>query len=70
MDEQAKYLYKGYVILQAPHPTALNPTRRAWDIMDGEKVRKANISTVETAKHVIDTMLKYGYWGVKTGKEV
>lgn len=62
MDEQNAYLYKGYVIRQAPHPTVLNPTRQAWDIMDGDKVRKANISTIETAKHVIDTMLKYGYF--------
>ena len=68
MDEQSTYIYKGYVIRQAPHPTVQNPRRQAWDIMDGEKVRKANISTIETARHVIDTMLKYGYWGVKTGE--
>ena len=65
MDEPSTYHYKGYVLRLMPHPTALNPTRMAWDIMDGDKVRKANISTIETAKHVIDTMMKYGYWGVK-----
>lgn len=30
--------------------------------LDGDRVRKANIATIETAKHVIDTMIKYGYW--------
>ena len=54
--------YKGYIIRQAQHPTPLNPQRMAWDIHDGTKLRKQNISSLEVARHVIDTMIKYGYW--------
>ena len=54
--------YKGYIIRQAQHPTPINPQRMAWDIYDGTKVRKANISSLDLAKKVIDTMIKYGYW--------
>lgn len=57
-----EYTYMGYKIRQAAHPTPANPNRMAWDIYDGDRVRKGNISTLETAKHVIDVMLKYGYW--------
>lgn len=54
--------YRGYDIVKAPHPTTFNPKRETYDIMEGEVVRKANISTIETAKKVIDTMIKYYYW--------
>lgn len=54
--------YRGYSIVKAKHPTTFNPARETYDIMDGDKLRKANISTIETAKKVIDTMCKYGYW--------
>ena len=54
--------YKGYIIRQTPHPTPINPQRTAWDICDGTKLRKQKISSLEVARHVIDTMIKYGYW--------
>ena len=54
--------YRGYGIVKAPHPTTFNPNRETYDIMDGANIRKANISTIETAKKVIDTMIKYSYW--------
>lgn len=54
--------YRGYGIVKAPHPTTFNPKREAYDIMDGDKVQKANISTVDTAKKVIDMMVKHGFW--------
>lgn len=54
--------YRGYSIQKAPHPTPFNPNRETYDIMNGEKVKKCNISTIEIAKKVIDTMIKYGYW--------
>ncbi len=54
--------HRGYDIVKVPHPTTFNRTRETYDIMDGEKVRKANISTIETCKKVIDTMIKYNYW--------
>lgn len=54
--------YKGYAIVKRNYPTPINPRREAYDIMDGDRVRKANISTIETAKHVIDTMIKWNYW--------
>lgn len=61
--------YRGYDIVKAPHPTTFNPKRETYDIMDGDKVRKANISTIETAKKVIDTMIKYGYYHEKEDGE-
>ena len=54
--------YKGYTIQYAAHPTPLNPGRMAYDIYDGDKCRKANISGVELAKKYIDVMIRYGYW--------
>ena len=62
-----EYRHMGYIIRQSPHPTPINPQRTAWDIYDGAKLRKQNISSVEVARHVIDTMLKYGYWSRKVG---
>ena len=57
-----EYRHMGYIIRQSPHPTQINPLRMAWDIYDGTKLRKQNISSLEVARHVIDTMIKYGYW--------
>ena len=57
-----EYRHMGYIIRQALHPTPINPLRMAWDIYDGTKLRKQNISSLEVARHVIDTMIKYGYW--------
>lgn len=54
--------HKGYTIRYAAHPTPLNPGRIAYDIYDGDKCRKANISGVELAKKYIDVMIHYGYW--------
>ena len=54
--------HRGYEIVKVKHPTPFNPNREAYDIMDGYAVRKANISTIETAKKLIDTMVKYHYW--------
>lgn len=58
--------HRGYDIVKVPHPTTFNPHRETYDIMDGEKVRKENISTIETAKHVIDIMCKWNYWPDKS----
>ena len=56
------YTYRGYEIVSAKHPTPFDLQRTTWDVVDGDRVRKANIATIETAKHMIDTMIKYGYW--------
>lgn len=58
--------HRGYDIVKVPHPTTFNPNRETYDIMDGDTVRKANISTIETTKKVVDTMIKYGYWPDKS----
>lgn len=63
----AEYTYMDYTIRQVAHPTPINPCRLAWDIYDGYKLRKQNISTLEVAKHVVETMIKYGYWSSKVG---
>ena len=65
IEQPSLYIYRGYVIQKTPHPVPLNPNRLSWDILDGVVIKKANISTVEVARHVIDTMLKYGYWQTK-----
>lgn len=57
-----QYKYHGYTIKQIHSPTQLNPHRMTWSIFDGEKERKRNIGSLEVSKHVIDVMLKYGYW--------
>ena len=57
-----KKRYRGYTIIEAPHPVPYNKTRTAYDIVFGDTVKKANISTIELAQHYIDTMIKYGYW--------
>lgn len=54
--------HRGYDIVKVPHPSTFNPTRETYDIMDGTSLKKANISTIETAKKVIDTMIRYNYW--------
>lgn len=58
--------YRGYDIVKVPHPSTFNRNRETYDIMDGDKVRKANISTIETAKKVVDTFIKYGHWPDKS----
>lgn len=63
MSESVKY--RGYAIRRTHHPTPINPQRLTWDILDGERVRKSNIGSMEVAKHYIDVMLKYGYWQEK-----
>lgn len=60
MSESVKH--RGYTIRRAHHPTAINPQRMTWDILDGERVRKSNIGSMEVAKHYIDVMIKYHYW--------
>lgn len=53
--------HRGYDIVKVPHPTTFNPKRETYDIMDGDKVCKANISTIDTTKKVIDTLIRCGY---------
>ena len=55
-------MYKGYKIVYINHPIPINPQRMSYDILDGDRTRKANIGTVELCKRYIDTMIRYGYW--------
>ena len=61
--------YHGYEIVKAKHPTPLKPNRETYDILDGDKVRKTNIASLETAKHVVDVMCKWGHWPDKSRKD-
>ena len=61
------YSYRGYEIVRALHPTRLSPTRTTWDVLSDGKVRYSNIGSIETAKHLIDAMVKWGYWPEKGG---
>lgn len=54
--------HRGYDIVKTSHPIPCNPHREAYDIMDGEKVLKGNVSTVDTAKAVIDALIRVGIW--------
>lgn len=52
--------HRGYEIVKVKHPAPFNLNREAYDIVDGTAIRKSNISTIETAKTVIDIMIKHG----------
>lgn len=62
---KAEYTYRGYGIVRALHPTRLSPDRMTWDVFSDGKVRYSNIGSIETAKHLIDAMIKWGYWPEK-----
>ena len=51
------YTYRGYEIVSAKHPTPFDPQRTTWDVVDGDRVRRGNIASIETAKHLIDAMI-------------
>lgn len=57
-----KKRYRGYTIVETPHPTPRNSTKTAYDIVDGTVVKKANIGSIALSEHYIDLMIKYGYW--------
>lgn len=59
---KADYTYRGYGIVRALHPTRLSPDRMTWDVFSDGKVCYSNIGSIETAKHLIDVMIKWGYW--------
>lgn len=58
--------HRGYEIVKVKHPTPFNPIRESYDIVDGQILCKANVATISTAKTVIDTMIKYGFWQDKS----
>ena len=55
-------MYRGYKIMPAAHPTPVKRDIVTYDILDGDRIRKPNISTIELCTKVSDTMIKYGYW--------
>lgn len=59
------YTYRGYEIVSAKHPTPFDPQRTTWDVVDGDRVWRVDIASIETAKRLIDTMVKYRYWPEK-----
>ena len=48
--------------MRALHPTRLSPSRMTWDVVSDGRARYSNIGSIETAKHLIDAMIKWGYW--------
>ena len=58
--------HRGYEIVKAKHPAPFNLNREAYDIVDGAVICKGNISTIETAKMVIDVMVRHGIWKDKS----
>ena len=60
-------IYRGYRIVKALHPTALQPKRMTYDIKDADgKVYKTNIARIATWQLIIDLMLKFGSWKDKS----
>ena len=55
-------IYRGYSIVKSSHPTRVEPKRQTYDIQHNGELRKANIATIDTAKLVIDLMIKLGRW--------
>lgn len=66
MEDRNNSTYKGYEIVRAWHPRPGDTRRMAWDVVCDGKVRRENIGSIETAKRLVDTMIKYGYWPDKT----
>lgn len=66
MEDRNNSTYRGYKIVRAWHPRPGDTRRMAWDVVCDGKVRRENIGSTETAKRLIDTMIKYGYWPDKT----
>lgn len=62
--------HRGYTIVTAKHPSPTDPHKETFDILDGEKVRKANISTLTMAKRIIDTMVHMKKWPDKHANAV
>ena len=58
--------HRGYSIVKAIHPTAVNPARETYDIMDGDVVRQPNVSTVDFCKRIIDWMIEWNHWPEKS----
>ena len=60
-------IYRGYRIVKALHPTALQPKRMTYDIKDVDgNVCKTNIASIATGQLIIDLMLKFGFWKDKS----
>lgn len=55
-------MYKGYEIRKADYPIKAAPSRAGFDILRAEDVKMRNVKDVETAKWVIDKMIKAGQW--------
>lgn len=55
-------IYRGYSIVKSSHPTRVQPKRETYDIQHNGELRKANIATIDTAKLVVDLMVKFGSW--------
>ena len=66
MEDRNNSTYRGYEIVRAWHPRPGDTWRMAWDVVCDGKVRRENIGSIETAKRLVDTMIKYGYWPDKT----
>ena len=54
--------YKGFQIVEAPHPIQIDKNRKGFDVMDGDTVKKANFSSMLSAKNYIDLMTHWGLW--------
>lgn len=54
--------YKGYEIRKADYPTKHEPSRVGFDILRAENVKMRNVKDADTARWVVDKMIKAGQW--------
>ena len=54
--------YKGFEIRKADYPIKAAPSRTGFDILRAEEVYMRNVKDVDTARWVIDKMIKAGVW--------
>lgn len=55
-------IYRGYRIVKAHHPTPVQPQRMTYDIKYNGEALRTNIRTIDTAKLIIDLMIKLRRW--------
>lgn len=60
--------YKGFKIVEVPHPIPTNNKRIGYDVMDGDTVKK-NFENVTAAKNFIDIMTHWGLWEPQNAKK-
>ena len=61
-------MHKGFEIRRADYPIKAAPSRAGFDILRAEETYMRNVKDIDTAKWVIDKMIKAGQWKDLSGE--